>query len=80
MKIIVAGPGCTKCNLSFKLVTQVLEDMNSDFEVEKVIDIMKLLQLGVRSTPSILIDSKIVISGRIPTYNEIVDIVKTESK
>lgn len=70
MKIIVAGPGCARCQATEKNVIEACAQLNLPAEVSHVFDIKEYPKLGVRVTPSVLVDGKIVFSGRLPTVEE----------
>lgn len=70
MKIIVAGPGCARCQATEKNVIEACAQLNLPAEVTHVFDIKEYPKLGVRVTPSVLVDGKIVFSGRLPTVEE----------
>ncbi len=70
MKIIVAGPGCARCQATEKNVIEACAQLNLPAEVTHVFDIKEYPKLGVRVTPSVLVDGKVVFSGRLPTVDE----------
>jgi small redox-active disulfide protein 2 len=70
MKIIVAGPGCARCQATEKNVVEACAQLNLPAEVSHVFDIKEYPKLGVRVTPSVIVDGKIVFSGRLPTVEE----------
>ncbi len=70
MKIIVAGPGCARCQATEKNVIEACAQLNLPAEVTHVFDVREYPKLGVRVTPSVLVDGKIVFSGRLPTVEE----------
>lgn len=45
--------------------------MNLEATVEKVEDFRKIMSYGVMSTPAIVIDEKVVVSGKVPSVEEI---------
>lgn len=71
MIIKVLGTGCTKC----KLLEQRLIDIKTKHQLE--IDIQKLTQLkdimnyGVIMTPGLVINEKVVSSGKLPSDEEL---------
>jgi len=71
MKIIVAGPGCARCEATEKVVKQVCAELNLPAEIEHAYKVQEYSQLGVRLTPAILIDGKIVFSGRVPAVDDV---------
>ncbi len=71
MKIIVAGPGCARCQATEKNVVEACAQLNLPAEVSHVFDVREYPKLGVRVTPSVIVDGKIVFSGRLPTVEEL---------
>jgi hypothetical protein len=54
--------------------------MEIDAEIEKVDDIIKIINYGVMSTPALLIDERIALSGRVPSMAEMKDILTKNQK
>jgi small redox-active disulfide protein 2 len=76
MKTIkVLGTGCASCDKLEKLVRVTVENMNLDAQVIKEEDIMKIIAYGVRRTPALVIDEKVVFYGRVPSENELIQIL-----
>ncbi len=75
MEIKVLGTGCAKCRTLEKLTHEAVDTMAIDAHVEKVEDIYKIMQMGVMSTPALVIDQKVVLSGRLPSLEELKDII-----
>lgn len=73
MEIKVLGTGCPKCKALEKAVINSLAELNIQAEVNKVEDIMQIMQYGVMRTPALVIDGKVVLSGRLPNNNELKD-------
>ena len=71
MKIEVLGPGCTRCRETYRVVTHVVEQEKLHAEVVKEESYERMMSLGVISTPSIAVDGKVVLSGRIPRAEEV---------
>ena len=71
MEIKVLGTGCPKCKQLEASVKKVVADLDFDAKVEKVDDIMKIMEYGIMTTPGLVIDNKVVVSGRIPSEQEI---------
>ena len=71
MKIEVFGPGCPKCQQVEKAVKDALTELGVAAEVEKVKDIMKIMESGIMLTPGIRINGKIKCSGRVPKIDEV---------
>jgi small redox-active disulfide protein 2 len=71
MEIKILGPGCAKCNTLEKLTRDVVEKNGISATITKVEDIMEIMKYGVMSTPAIVVDEKVVIRGRVPSADEI---------
>jgi len=75
MEIKVLGTGCAKCKSLEKLTNEVIAETGVAATVEKVEDIFKIMQFGVMSTPALVIDKKVVLSGRLPSAAELKEIL-----
>ena len=71
MVIKILGPGCPKCDELDKRVHEVIKEMAVNAQVEHVTDIKKIMEYPVVLTPGLVIDEKLVFSGRVPTRKEI---------
>ena len=75
MEIKVLGTGCAKCKSLEKLTNEVITESGIAATVEKVEDIYKIMQFGVMSTPALVINQKVVLSGRLPSATELMEII-----
>jgi len=75
MKIEVLGSGCPKCMNTEQNVRKALAELSMQAEVEKVTDIQQIIQRGVLSTPALVIDGRLVMQGRIPTVNQLKELI-----
>lgn len=76
MKIEILGMGCAKCNKLEKNVRKAVSELGITADVMKVEDIDEIAEKGVMMTPALVIDGKVVSSGRVPGKNEIANILK----
>lgn len=74
MKIIIAGPGCGRCHATEKHVNEACAEMKLDAEISHIFDVTEYAKIGVRVTPAVIVDGKIVFSGRIPSVDELKEI------
>ncbi len=75
MIIKVLGPGCMNCRTLEKRIREALVQLNIPATVEKVQDIQQIMSYGILSTPGLVIDEKVVCSGRVPTVDALKDIL-----
>jgi small redox-active disulfide protein 2 len=71
MEIKVLGSGCPNCKRLEKVTHQVVSEMGVDATVEKVTDWSQILSFDILGTPGLVIDGKVVSSGRIPSKAEV---------
>jgi small redox-active disulfide protein 2 len=76
MEIKVLGSGCPKCKLLEKNVVETLKTLGKEAKVEKVTDYAEIAQYNVMSTPALVIDGKVVISGRVANPVELAKLLK----
>ena len=73
--IKVLGTGCANCRKLEHMVRRTVENLKIDAIVEKEEDIMKIIAYGVRRTPALVIDEKVVLYGRVPTEKELIQLL-----
>jgi small redox-active disulfide protein 2 len=71
MKIVILGPGCPRCHEVEKRTINALAELGIAADVDKVSDIKKIIEYGILATPGLVIDGKVVCSGKIPRLEEI---------
>lgn len=76
MEIKVLGSGCPKCKLLEKNVVDTLKTLGKEAKVEKVTDYAEIAKFNVMSTPALVIDGKVVLTGRVPNPVELAKILK----
>jgi small redox-active disulfide protein 2 len=77
MDIKVLGPGCAKCQSLEKTVKEVVADLKLDIKVEEVKDIKKIMQYPILMTPGLVINEKVVMSGKVPSKAEVERLIIT---
>lgn len=73
MEIKILGPGCAKCHQVEKLVKEAVTEMGSDAKIDHVTDFKEIAAYGVFTTPSVVVDGKVVSVGKIPRKEDIRD-------
>jgi len=71
IKIKVLGSGCANCKRLEAVVRQVVENEKIKAEIEKVTEFAEITQYPILSTPGLVINEKVVSSGRIPGIAEV---------
>jgi len=75
MEIKVLGTGCPKCKKLEELTKQAVSELGIDASIEKVEDIYKIMQYGVMRTPGLIVNDKVVLTGRLPKSNELKELL-----
>lgn len=71
MKIQVLGTGCHKCKQLAQNAETAVSELGLEASVEKVTGLNDILAFGVMMTPALAIDGVVKTSARIPTVEEI---------
>lgn len=75
MEIRILGTGCPKCKALEKMVVNSLADLDIAADVSKVEDIVKIMGYGIMHTPGLVINGKVVLSGRLPSSGEVKELI-----
>jgi len=76
MKIQILGTGCPKCKQVEANAREAVKNSGIDAVIEKVTDINRIIDFGVTVTPALAIDGEIKFSGKIPSVEEIKEVIK----
>ena len=77
MKTIkILGTGCPKCKSMAGIVQEVINENKLDATIEKVEDIVEIMKFNVMITPALVLDDDIVIKGRVPSKNEVLELLR----
>ena len=77
MKIKILGPGCAKCHQLEKTTREVVNELGIAADIEDVKDIKKIMEYPILTTPGLVINEKLVVSGRVPSKAEITTFITT---
>jgi small redox-active disulfide protein 2 len=75
MIVKVLGPGCKNCVNLERVTRRAIDDLGLEATVEKVTDFPTIVGYGVMSTPALVVDERVVASGRVPTSAEVRDLL-----
>ncbi len=71
LKIKVLGVGCANCKKVEEVTRQAVTYMSLQAEIIKVTDHAEIMNYPILSTPGLVINEKLVCSGRIPSQTEL---------
>jgi small redox-active disulfide protein 2 len=71
MDIKVLGPGCNNCVTLEARTREALDGLHTQATIEKVTDTAEILGYGVMATPGLVVDGKVVVSGRVPSVRQL---------
>ncbi len=72
----VLGSGCAKCNQLEAATKEALEQLGMDTTIDHVRDFSQIAAYGVMSTPSLVVDGKVVSYGKVLRTEEIVKLLQ----
>jgi small redox-active disulfide protein 2 len=73
LTIKILGSGCANCKRLEQVARQAVESLNVQAEIIKVTDMQQIIAYDVLQTPALVINEKLVSSGRIPTAGTIAE-------
>jgi len=71
MKIEILGTGCPKCKQLTANAEAAAKELNLQAEISKVTDIDKITEYGVMMMPALVVDGKVVSSGKLLNKDDI---------
>jgi small redox-active disulfide protein 2 len=71
MDVKILGTGCVNCKNLEANTREALDDLGLSVEIVKVTDPGEIISWGVMSTPALVIDDDVVVSGRVPPADQI---------
>jgi small redox-active disulfide protein 2 len=77
MEIKILGPGCPNCKRLEKNAREAVAMMGAEATITKVADMKDIISYDILSTPGLVIDGKVVSSGRVPAASEISSMIAT---
>ena len=76
MKIEVLGTGCTTCNTAEAVVKEAVAKSGVDAQVIKVSDRVEIAKAGVLITPAVIVDGQVMIMGKIPEIDDVLNWIR----
>ena len=75
-RVKVLGSGCAKCNALEANARAALQSLGMDASIEHVTDFAQIASYGVMATPALVVDGKVVSSGKLLKAEEIAAILQ----
>lgn len=75
MNIKILGSGCTNCKKLYHNVILAVNELGLDAEVEKVTEFQEIAKYNIMRMPGLVIDEKVVFSGKVSTKEEIISVL-----
>ncbi len=79
MIIKVLGPGCANCKNLERVTREAVDGLGLDATIEKVEDYPTIVGYGVMSTPALVVDERVVVSGRVPSVAQVRELLTTSA-
>ncbi len=70
MEIKILGTGCPKCKKLTEVVERAAKELGIQYNLEKVTDLEKIMGYSVLSTPALVVDGVVRVSGRVPAIED----------
>ena len=78
MDIKIIGEGCPDCSRLYGNTVSALAELGIEAEVTKVGDLIEIVKLGVMSAPSLMVDGKLLVAGKVSSQKEIAKLLKKQ--
>ncbi len=65
-QIEVLGPGCSRCEQTYKIVQQIVSESGLDIAVSKDTNVDRMVEMGILATPAIIVDGELKLAGQVP--------------
>ena len=76
MNIKILGSGCTNCKNLEKATINAVSELGLNATISKVEDIQQIMGYGIMRTPALVVDEKVLVYGRVPSVNEIKELLQ----
>jgi small redox-active disulfide protein 2 len=76
VKIQILGTGCAKCNALTMATEKAAQVLGLQYELEKITDLQRIMSFGVITTPALVVDGQVKVSGKVPSLDELKSILK----
>jgi small redox-active disulfide protein 2 len=71
MKCTLYGRQCNKCQQLEDHLNEAAQDLDIDYEFERITETIDILTAGIMHTPALLINDEIVVEGKVASFSEL---------
>lgn len=75
LDIKVIGTGCDKCDKLYENTQAALKELGIEANLQKVEDLLEIVKLGVMTSPSLMVNGKLIVSGQVVSKDKIVKLL-----
>lgn len=75
MNIKVLGSGCSSCEKLLERTRNAVKNAQIDAEIEYITDMEKIMRYGVMAMPALVVDEKVVSSGKVLQEKEVLKLI-----
>ena len=72
----VLGPGCARCEQLAKSTRAAAEELELDYELEKITDLDRFIDYGLMMTPGLVVDGELKVHGQVPSIEELKELLR----
>lgn len=76
MLIKILGSGCAKCNRLEQLTRDAVAELGIDATFEHVKEMDKIMAYPIMTTPALVVNEQVMVSGRMPSNDELLGWLK----
>lgn len=78
INIKILGAGCSRCNDLAQHTAEAVREGGFSADIQKIGDITEIMKYHILSTPALVINEKVVLSGKVLSKGEITEIIRKE--
>jgi small redox-active disulfide protein 2 len=71
MDLKILGTGCAKCKKLEEATKAAADELGVQYTIEKVTDIEKIMEFSVMSTPALVVNGQVKVTGRVPSVEDL---------
>nr|MBL8412340.1 TM0996/MTH895 family glutaredoxin-like protein [Dechloromonas sp.] len=71
MHIKILGSGCAKCNRLEQLTREAVAELGIEASFEHVKEMDRIMAYPIMTTPALVVDEAVKVSGRMPSKDEL---------